>query len=530
MSSLFIVCLYLLSVKAYFVLGLILIGCSLCLGYHHKKLLIILVLAPLLALLSLGIYERYTEVKELRVVKVYDHYVVANQGFRKFQVIGDVGFYHVGDRLLGDMTLERVDRNPSGYLAEITLSSPRRKQDFLTKVRGAREELSQKAMDEYGFDRGSLMASLVLGYKEELNRERKDAMKTMGIMHILSISGFHFALLDVALKKMKLGKIRFYLLGLYAFFVDSVSGYRTLLTLMYKMTGMAAKKDPDLITGLFLAMFIQAFLSPYLIFNTGYLLTYLSTLGILLFHEPIRKSLSHITIFLRDSLSLIFAALSLSLPVILTFSPDFSLGVFTGNMILVPLYVITTYLSFLGIMLMKIPLLKFIIQPFIEIFFDLSYHMGIFLSYFALKISLENLLAFYVPILFIVIILFRKKSFKGLVLIVILLFVLEMPLGTSLTVYNKYGTPSLRITQNFKNYDIMDYRVAEKKVISLREDQEFDLGTHQISLTLGDKKRDVPHIFINGNELNLSRTMDYYRGSRQERKYLFFNERIVRIK
>ncbi len=529
-SFLFLVCLYLFSLEAYFILCLVLAVWGLILTKRNKKLILIIFLCPLLAFISLNFYEDYGTVRELRVVKIYDRYLIANKGFKRFQVKGDINQYQVGDILLGDVKIEKLSRNPSGYLATVTLASPQRKKDLLSKARAYRETLTRKVLHEYGFDRGSLMASLVLGYKEEMNRERQDAMKTMGIMHILSISGFHFALLDLALKKMRLGKIRFYCLGIYALFIDSISGYRTILTLFYKMIGLGVKKDADMVTGLFLAMFIQAFLSPYLIFQTGYLLTYLSTLGILVFHDTIRRKLSPLPSLLRDSLSLTLAALSLSFPVILTFSPDFSLGVFAGNMILVPLYVITTYLSFIGIMVMNIPWLKFVILPFIEVFFDLSYFMGSFLSHFALKMSLENLLAFYVPILMALLVIIYKKSYKGIIVMIVLLCLIEMPLGSSLTIYNRYGRPSIRITQNLKNYDIMDYRVADKEAISLREDQEFNLGEHLVELQLREKKSEVPRILINGNELRLDRTFEYYRGSRQERKYLFINERIMRIK
>ncbi|NLB19478.1 MAG: hypothetical protein GX829_01260 [Clostridium sp.] len=199
-------------------------------------------------------------------------------------------------------------------------------------------------------------------------------------------------------------------------------------------------------------------------------------------------------------------------------------------MILVALYVITTYLSFLGIIVMNVPLLKWILLPFIEVFFDLSYYMGSFLSHFAMRISLENLLVLYVPILLLVFLLYRKEKFKGIVIVILLIFAMEIPHGPALTIYNKFGTPYIRVTQNFKNYDIMDYRVAENDMISLRENQEILLDGHVILLKLGEKKRDIPIIYIDGQELNLERNLDYIRGLRQERKYFFINKKIMRIK
>lgn len=519
-----------MSIEAYLVLAIVLIIIGGLLYVNNPKLLVLIIICPILSFSSLTIYETHGELSELRVVKTYDQYLIAQRGFKRFQVAGEITQFKVGDILLGDLELEKISRNASGYLGKITINFPKRKQDYVSKMRRTRENLTQQVIGNYGFDRGSLMASLVLGYKEDLNKEREGTMKTMGIMHILSISGFHFALLEIALKKMKFGRRRFPVLGFYAIFVNSISGYRTILTLLYKIIGKLIKRDADLITGTFVALFIQGFISPYLIFHTGYLLTYLSTLGILLFNEKIGRSLIYLPSFLKDSISLTLAALSLSFPVILTFSPEFSLGVFVGNMILVPLYVITTYLSFLGIIVMNVPLLKWILLPFIEVFFDLSYYMGSFLSHFAMRISLENLLVLYVPILLLVFLLYRKKKFKGIVIVILLIFAMEIPHGPALTIYNKFGTPYIRVTQNFKNYDIMDYRVAENDMISLRENQEILLDGHVILLKLGEKKRDIPIIYIDGQELNLERNLDYIRGLRQERKYFFINKKIMRIK
>ncbi len=67
-------------------------------------------------------------------------------------------------------------------------------------------------------------------------------------------------------------------------------------------------------------------------------------------------------------------------------------------------------------------------------------------------------------------------------------------------------------------------------MISLRENQEILLDGHLISLKLGEKKRDIPIIYIDGQELNVERNVDYIRGLRQERKYFFINKKIMRIK
>jgi len=355
-------------------------------------------------------------------------------------------------------------------------------------------------------------------------------MRSMGIMHILSISGFHFGLLDTAMKKLRLGRSRVVLLGAYALFIDSIPGYRTILTIAHKTAAFYLRRDVDPVTGVFFAMFIQVFLSPYIIFKTGFLLTYLSTLGIILFHDNIMKQMSAFPGFMMKSFSLTLAALSLSLPLILSFSPDFSLGVFLGNMFLVPIYTIVTYLSFIGVLVMKVPLIYIAILPFVEVFFTLAGHLASFMGSYVLTINLSHLIYNYVPYLVITCTFFFKNALKRGVLVTMILLTVSLPWGNSLEIYNKFGYPYIRITQNFRNYDIMDYRVAEGGFIPLRKEETILLDNRRILLKPADKDRQVPHIFIDGQELLLIRNLEYHGGVTLVKGYIFFGERVIKVK
>lgn len=529
------VLLYLISMYLLFLNSPILLILVLCLFIpsitkHSLKWLILIVLAPLLAFFSLEIYYLPVTPSQVRVSAVYSGSVVVSSGFRRYEITSGDIFLETGDIIDADFSLEPMPYGKNGYVGKLSMINPTLHNDSITKLRKMKNNLVEEVIDAYGQDKGGLMASLVLGHKEDVGDKRISDMKSMGIMHILSISGFHFGLLDTALKKLKLGRSRAILLGAYAFFIDSIPGYRTILTIFHKTLAFYFRQDVDPVTGLFFAMFIQVFLSPYIIFKTGFLLTYLATLGILLFHHQIMKRMDALPEIMMQSLSLTIAALSLSLPLILSFSPDFSFGVFLGNMILVPIYAIVTYLSFAGVLFMKISILYTALLPFIEIFFSLAGYLANFMGSYVLTLNLAHLIYNYVPCLFMTALFFHKGAKKRGVFIIVILLSVSLPWGSSVKIYNKFGYPYIRITQNFRNYDIMDYRVAEDGFIPLRKEESLLVNHRELLIIPADKERQVPHIYIEGEELFLERNLEYHGGVMLVKEFIFIGERVIKVK
>lgn len=526
----FMMSIYLLSAESVLILFLFICLFIPIIAKYKRRMLTILIVAPLLAYLSLKLYYMPVVPSQVRVTAVYQGSAVVRDGFRRYEIQTGEMFLKPGDIIKAQFLIEPLPYGNNGYAGRLDMVNPSVYADVVTKLKVLKKTLIDEVLDTYGYDQGGLMASLVLGHKDDVDEKRLSDMRSMGIMHVLSISGFHFGLLEMALKKLKMGRSRVILLGAYAFFIDSIPGYRTIITLTHRTLAFYFRRDADPVTGLFFAMFIQVFLSPYVIFKTGFLLTYLSTLGIILFHEPVMKHMRELPFIMMKSFSLTFAALSLSFPLILSFSPDFSLGVFLGNMFLVPVYTIVTYLSFMGILLMKIPLLNVAILPFIEVFFTLAGHLASFMGNYVLSINLSHLIYNYVPYLIITSIFFFKRAFKRAVFITLLLLSVSLPWGSSLKIYNKFGYPYIQITKNFSNYDIMDYRVAEGGFIPLRKEQTIMVDERKIVLKPADKERQVPHIYIDGEELFLERDLKYHGGVMLVKEFIFFGERIMRVR
>jgi len=527
---LFLACLYLVSAGFTLLMGVLLLPFLYFFGKEKKKYVAIVLVIPLVAWVSLEMYYRCPKPLEVRVSGVYTSRLLVTSNGRRFLVEGRVEGAKPGDLLEGDFSLERSAVNTNGYVGTLTTKDIKISRDLISRIRQVKTSLIREIISIYGFDRGSLMASLVLGYQEDINEKREKDMEALGVLHILSISGFHFALIEAALNKLKLRRTNVVVIILYAMFIDSVPGYRTMITLLYRTSAFYLRKDPENVTGLFFAMFLQSFLSPYLIFKTGFLLTYLSTLGILLFHKKLTRRLTHLPLAVSEPMSLTFCALSLSFPIILSFQPRFSLGIFVGNMFLVPIYTVVTYLSFLSVLTMKLPFAPKLLEPFIHSFFDLAYYSGGFLGKLNLALNFEHLIYTYSIVFFLLLLLLKRRELKKILILFLLLVFFSLPLGTSVKIYNKYGVPYIRVTHNFQVYDIIDYRAGDDGYISLREKTTLSLGKSFISIIPAKDERDVPEISVNGRPLRIDPPFEYFGGINLERGYIFFGERIVRYK
>ena len=529
-AGVFVLSLYLISVQALAVLLVLLILFITAAIRFERRMVTVLVIMPLLAMVSLTLYYKPQVLNEVRVTKVYSGSIVVQDGYRKYMITEELFDCKEGDLIEGFYILDPLPPGINGYAGNLIISEVSIKQDFLSKLVAFKKSLVNEVIVVYGYDIGGLMASLVLGSKDDIGEKRAGDMKDMGIMHILSISGFHFALLENMLKKMKLGRSSIIILGLYALFINSIPGYRTLLTITYRTIGHYIKRDPDPLTGICSALMIQTFLSPYIIFKIGFLLTYLATLGIVLFHQRILRGMYYLPSSVSKSLSLTLAALYLSFPVIISLTPEFSLGVFIGNMILVPLYAIVTYLSFLCILLVRFQVLIFLVLPFVEVFFDFSFHLGNFMSQYILTLNLEHIIYSYIFFVIIIGTVFHIGALKRGVLLLTLVLVIGLPWGSSVKIYNNFGSPFIRITHNFENYDIMDYRIAEGGYLPLRKEEKLDFQSVDLRIIPSEKEREIPHIYVNGKELAFSRSIEYFGGVKVIHKYVFWNERIIKVR
>lgn len=495
-----------------------------------RRYLVILVVSPLLAYGSLGLYYGAGSPVQVRIDDVQSYRVTASHFGRRFLVEGLQEQVRPGEIIEGEFLFERMEANKDGFKGTLTVRDYTRSADFLSGIKEFKERLFHKLVYIYGYDKGSLIGSLVLGYRTELFEDRMGSMRALGILHILSISGFHIALLEDALKRLRLRRSSVWVILLYGVLVDSVSSYRAVLMCLYRAAGHALRRDPDPVTGLAAAFFLQSFLKPYLVFSFGFLLTYLSTLGIILLGKKVKRRFSGFPEILAGPLSMTLSALTFSMPFLIIMEGGLSLGVFMGNLVMVPIYTVITYLSFVVVIFMGMEPVTVVLSPLVDAFFDLSLHLGESLSVMTLKLHLLPLLPIYPALLVITFLAIRKNRLKTISVILILCLCYVLPLFDSLEVINRNGKGLVRVTSGFRVYEIMDDRLNEKHYLPLDRPMEFLIRGNQVAISQGYSKGHSPVITINGKKLKVKSKLGYYNGMSIEMRIIFLKGKVLRVK
>lgn len=503
----------------------------LIIGKLKWKGILIISIAFIISFASYTNYFNNVGTEKLRITKVNTYSTTAVSKGRKYDVISKNKLCE-GDIIKGKFEFSKAKKNDQGIVASVKLQNYTITKDLKSKLINFKEEMSLKLISRYGYDKGTLMSSLVLGTGSQIYSSRKESMENLGLMHILSISGFHIGLIVSLLSKIRIKKLDFIIIFGYIYFIGSVPAYRVLYTILYKKLGKFLKRDPDLITGIFFALFIQSIFKPYLLFSIGFILTYFATLGIIMFKKSIEKYLVNFRIsqYVVDNLSTTIAALSLTIPFISILDSSFSLSVLIGSIFVVPVYIIITYLSFLALLFIDVKIIIFLLEPFINVIFEFSYHLGIFLGKFKMTTNLIYSRNLYAYFLFLAFIFIYKNKPKIVASLGIIFLIISLPLVNEITIINKFGNPYVRISHNFRVYDIMDSRNnKDSDMIELNEKLKIKIKDNTLVMIKQNKKNEIPKIYFNNIMLKI-KNPDYILGEVVIARYIIYGERLIRVK
>lgn len=138
-----------------------------------------------------------------------------------------------------------------------------------------------------------VLAAMVLGEKAGLSEEVKTLYQENGIAHILAISGLHISLIGAGLffllrrfvMPMKAAAI---CSVLFLFCYGVITGFpvatqRAILMMCVMLAARFVGRQYDLLSALSFSALIQLFQNPYVLFQTGFLLSYGTVLGIAVF-------------------------------------------------------------------------------------------------------------------------------------------------------------------------------------------------------------------------------------------------------
>ncbi len=204
-----------------------------------------------------------------------------------------------------------------------------------------------------------LLNGMLIGYREGLSEEVQTAFGNAGLTHIMAVSGANIAFLILPLsflfKLMKIGKkaANLLIIGLLALFVF-VTGFEPSVlraVLMADIILMASilYKKPDVYAAIAFSCIILLVISPCMLFNAGFQLSYAATLGIVMLYKNISTLIlrCHIPEKLTQVMAAAMAAQLGVLPVTLINFNRVSLISIIPNMLVAPMLELITILGML---------------------------------------------------------------------------------------------------------------------------------------------------------------------------------------
>ena len=158
------------------------------------------------------------------------------------------------------------------------------------KLYGFRQVLHDRLAEVFPAKEASVMQTLLLGEKEELDAEVKALYQKNGIAHILSISGLHITLLGMGVYRLlkRLGlPVRAAAVGgamlllIYGVMVGmSVSASRAIGMYLLQMLGIFVGRTYDMLTGLGLMALLLVLQKPERLCDVSFLMSFGAVLGI----------------------------------------------------------------------------------------------------------------------------------------------------------------------------------------------------------------------------------------------------------
>lgn len=195
-----------------------------------------------------------------------------------------------------------------------------------------------------------------LGYRTSIAGDEYDAYVASGTAHILSVSGLHMAMIYMTtlfLLKLIVRNPKWRTLlcmaAIIAFTLMSglrASAVRSALMLLVYLGADLLEREPDTPTALGESALLLLIWDPLILFDGGFLLSFLSVASMLLFCKPVSQKLEWLPPVLRGAVSTALAVQFLPLPLAIHYFHVLPLMSIPANLILVPLSTVALWLCF----------------------------------------------------------------------------------------------------------------------------------------------------------------------------------------
>ncbi|ABK62207.1 MULTISPECIES: ComEC/Rec2 family competence protein [Clostridium] len=304
---------------------------------------------------------------KVRVIQIKRGNVVGDYKGRKILLLGDINGVKEGNRIIVDGSFKDKKDYYKGIIGEVKIYNHKKlNSDFIEKLYRFREGLYKKYTKALDKKKAAIIMACCYGDTKYINFNVKDNINKLGISHIISVSGLHIALVYKMIERILGIKGGIVLSFIYMIFTGGKPAtIRAYIMILAMKLSKCFYRTYDSLSSLSLAAIIILLMKPYYVVDIGFNLSFLATLGIILYNKKIRRVLYKLPNKINESLSMTFSAQVFSMPYAMCTLNNISVFFILGNLLLVPLYSIIILLGNLVIVVLKFKIPFRIICSFI---------------------------------------------------------------------------------------------------------------------------------------------------------------------
>ncbi|MBL4932976.1 ComEC/Rec2 family competence protein [Clostridium paridis] len=468
--------------------------------FGGKKSTIIFFLFFLLIISSNHFYYSIPKVNDGRYIVR-----ITNQSYGKFTGIykgrkviiqGSKLSFNIGSKYLisGDFTPSKeMDKGIVGIIYGGDYKQEKR--DLISFIYDYKEGIYKKIESKLGKESAAMISAVSFGYVDGLTLEQKNDMKYWGLIHIISVSGFHMALIYKLLEKLFGYKVALITCAFYTLFTGASSAtLRSFLMILILKIGEKIYKEYNPISSLSLSGILICLITPYSPLDLGFQLSYLATLGIILFNTPLNKKFYKYPKYLREAMAISISPQVLTYPIVGISIGYFSVNSLLTNLVLMPFFSVVVIL---GNLLLLTYWWNFCFDILVGVTGIINGLINLMLNFMEIislpLMNIERELVYYY-IICLGCYYFIKKGFNEFKYIpIVLLIPLSIYIYSPITKINISNGKDIRVS--YKG-DIWKYRVTNSKVSNISNTQYKNKSIIPLN-SVGDS------FYINNNIFNI---------------------------
>lgn len=370
--SFFIGCLSSLTFNNNPIIGAVIAASFLSIIYFtNKPIFTVFITAFLLCgIFSFNNYFNFNgeNIDKIRIVERKDYYIIGKSKGRSVFLKGNIEGIEEGENIEVHGDFQKDIIYERGIIGTYHIEQHKKlRKDFIYRCYELRRRIKNELCKYLEEDKVALVMSLCFGDTSLLSKEDKNTFGKLGVIHAVSVSGFHISLIYKAVELILGLKLALLFSLFYVIFTGlEYSAIRAFIMIFILKLSKVLYKNYDGLSSLSLAFIIILLFKPYAFMEIGFMLSFLSTLGIMIYNSRIKKALYSLPNKLNESLSITLSSQIFTLPYISFTLQNFSLGFILGNLFLVPLYGVIVIIGNLSLLFVNfsigIKLISFILN------------------------------------------------------------------------------------------------------------------------------------------------------------------------